>query len=82
MLREKLKKEIDNLSEEQLTKLADFFAVMKLQSGENQTSIDLKKQLSGKEKAEEFKRWVMQLPKNSNNSSLTDEAFSRENIYD
>ncbi len=81
MLREKLKKEIDNLSEEQLTKLADFFAVMKLQSGENQTSIDLKKQLSGKEKAEEFKQWVMQLSKN-NNSSLTDEAFSRENIYD
>ncbi len=82
MLREKLKKEIDNLSEEQLTKLADFFAVMKLQSGENQTYIDLKKQLSGKEKAEEFKQWVMQLPKNSNNSSLSDEAFSRENIYD
>ena len=81
MLREKLKKEIDNLSEEQLTKLANFFAVMKLQSGENQTSIDLKKQLSSREKAEEFKQWVMQLPKN-NNSSLTDEAFSRENIYD
>ena len=82
MLREKLKKEIDNLSEEQLTKLADFFAVMKLQSGENQTSIDMKKQLSRKEKAEEFKQWVMQLPKNSNNSGLTDEAFSREKIYD
>ena len=81
MLREKLKKELNNLSEEQLTKLADFFAVMKLQSGKNETSIDLKKQLSGKEKAEEFKQWVMQLPKN-NNSSLTDEAFSRENIYD
>ena len=57
--------------------MADFFTVMKLQSGENQTSIDLKKQLSGQEKAEDFKQWVMQLPKNNNNSSLSAEAFSR-----
>ena len=82
MLREELKQEIDNLSEEQLIQLVDFFALIKLQSGENQKNIDLKQQVSPEERAEEFKQWVMQLPKDSNTPSLSDEAFSRETIYD
>ena len=82
MLREELKQEIDNLNEEQLIKLADFFTLIKLQSGDNQTNIDLKQQFSYQERAEEFKQWVMQLPKDSDVPSLSDEPFSRENIYD
>ncbi len=80
MLWEELKQEIDNLSEEQLIRLADFFALIKLQSGENQKNIDLKQQVSPKERAEEFKQWVMQLPKDSDVPSLSDKAFSRKNI--
>ncbi len=81
MLREELKQEIDNLNEEQLIKLADFFAFIKLKSGKNQKNIDLKQQFSYQERAEEFKQWVMQLPKDINTPSLSNEVFSRENIY-
>ena len=82
MLREELKQEIDNLSEEQLRKLSDFFALIKIQSEETPKKIDLKQQVSPQERAEEFKQWVMQLPKDDSTPSLIDEAFSRENIYD
>lgn len=81
MLREELKQEIDNLSEEQLRKLSDFFALIKIQSEETPKKIYLKQQVSPQERAEEFKQWVMQLPKDGSTPSLIDEAFSRENIY-
>ncbi|ELS03669.1 hypothetical protein Xen7305DRAFT_00033930 [Xenococcus sp. PCC 7305] len=81
MLREKLKQEIDKLSEEQLIKLSDFFAIIKLQSEENQQDNDLKQKISNEERAEEFQQWTMKLPKDINTPSLSDEAFSRENVY-
>ena len=75
MLREDLKQEIDDLSEEQLIKLSDFLALIQLQARENQKTIDLKQQVSYKQRAEEFKQWVMQLPKDSNTISLSDKGF-------
>ena len=55
MLREELKQEIDNLSEEELVKLANFFTLVKLRPGDKQKNIDLKQQIYHNERAEEFK---------------------------
>lgn len=79
MLREILKQEIDNLDEEQLIKLAEYFSLIKLSTKQkqkqNSTGINI-----AQKKAEDFMIWVTQLPQN-NGFSLDDEAFNRENIY-
>lgn len=77
MLRETLKQEIDNLNEEQLIKLAEYFSLIKLSTKQKQIPIDLN---IAQAKAREFKIWVDQLPQTSS-VILDDETFNRENIY-
>lgn len=80
MLREDLKKELDKLSDEQLKKIADFIAFIEFQSEQVASSALLWQRTTPFERAREFREWVLQLPKSS--SSLPDEAFNRDNIYE
>ncbi|AFZ29270.1 hypothetical protein Glo7428_0678 [Gloeocapsa sp. PCC 7428] len=74
MLREKLKQELDKLSDEQLKKVADFIAQYK----QGTSSLFWQKATSAQTR--EFREWVSQLPKNS--PSLPNEAFSRDSLYE
>lgn len=78
MLREDLKKELDKLNDEQLKKIADFIADLD-QSRQVTPSTPFWQRATPVERSEEFRRWVLQLPKNG--LSLPDEAFSRDAIY-
>ena len=80
MLREKLKREIDKLNEEQLQQIADYIASIELKSQQEILSVPLWQSLTPRERAREFQEWVSQLPKN--NLSLSDEALSRDSIYE
>ncbi|PZV08383.1 MAG: hypothetical protein DCF22_20360 [Leptolyngbya sp.] len=79
MLREDLKKELDNLNEEQLRKIADFIADLEFQSRPIVQSTPFWQRATSVERSREFRKWISQLPKNG--SSLSDEAFSRDTIY-
>lgn len=80
MLRDQLKKEIDRLNEEQLQQIADYIAFIELKSQQKTLSVPLWQSLTPIERAREFQEWVSQLPKNS--PSLSDEAVSRDSIYE
>jgi len=80
MLREKLKQELDKLNEEQLKKIADFIAFIEFQAKQVESSTLFWQRITPMERAKEFREWVSQLPKT--NLSLSDEAFSRESIYE
>ena len=80
MLREKLKQELDKLNEEQLKKIADFIAFIEFQAKQIESSTLFWQSTTPVERAKEFREWVSQLPKT--NLSLSDEAFSRESIYE
>lgn len=61
MLKDTLKKEIDNLNEEQLKKIADFVVLLK---AENTKKIETKpfwQQATPTERAQNFRDWVSQL---------------------
>jgi hypothetical protein len=80
MLREKLKQELDKLNEEQLKKIADFIAFIEFQAKQVESSTLFWQRITPMERAKEFREWVSQLPKT--NLSLSDQAFSRESIYE
>jgi hypothetical protein len=80
MLRETLKQEIDQLSESQLRKLADFVASIKNQAQQLAKSVPFWQRATPIERAEDFRAWVAQLPETR--LSLPDEAFDRGNIYE
>lgn len=80
MLRETLKQEIDQLSESQLRKLADFVASIKNQAQQLAKSVPFWQRATPIERAEDFRSWVAQLPETR--LSLPDEAFDRDNIYE
>ncbi|WP_414621539.1 hypothetical protein [Calothrix sp. CCY 0018] len=79
MLKEKLKKQIDNLNEEQLKKLAAFISSTEFQS-EQIESLTPSQDSTPAKRAAEFRGWVSQLP--SSGVSLADEALSRDSIYE
>lgn len=79
MLKEKLKKQIDNLNEQQLKKIAEFIASTEFQS-EQIESLTPSHDSTPAQRAAEFREWVSQLP--SNGVSLSDEALSRDSIYE
>ncbi|MEA5419137.1 hypothetical protein VB712_07835 [Spirulina sp. CCNP1310] len=79
MLRETLKKEIDQLSESQLRTIADFVALIKKQQGLTQ-NVPFWQGATPMERAEDFRGWVAQLSQTG--LSLPDQAFERGNIYD
>jgi hypothetical protein len=80
MLREDLKKELDKLSDEQLRKIADFIAFIECQPEQVASSPLFWQRTTPFERAREFREWVLQLPQSS--SSLPDEAFNRDSIYE
>lgn len=80
MLREKLKKELDKLNDEQLKKIADFIAFIESQSGQVTLSTPFWQRATPTERSREFRTWILQLPENG--LSLPDAAFSRDTIYD
>lgn len=80
MLRDTLKQEIDQLSESQLRKLADFVASIKSQAQRLVESVPFWQRATPRERAEEFRSWVAQLPETR--LSLPNEAFDRGNIYE
>ncbi|MBD2296299.1 hypothetical protein H6G06_23155 [Anabaena sphaerica FACHB-251] len=80
MLREKIKQELDHLDEEQLEKIADFIAFIQFQSKKFSDTTPLWQKLTPEARASEFRDWVSQLPETG--VSLSDEAFSRDSIYE
>lgn len=80
MLRETLKQEIDQLSESQLRKLADFVVSIKQQAQQLTKSIPFWQRATPIQRAEEFRAWTSQLPKTR--LSLPDKAFDRGDLYD
>lgn len=81
MLREKLKQELDRLDEEQLQKIADFISFIESKSVRSTSSfVPLWQRATPTERAREFRDWISQLPVTS--VSLSDEAFSRDRIYE
>ncbi|MBE9047092.1 hypothetical protein IQ255_22285 [Pleurocapsales cyanobacterium LEGE 10410] len=80
MLKDTIKKEIDQLNDEQLRKIADFMASLKAQDVKKTETQLFWQRATPKERSQEFREWVAQLP--HNNISLSDEAFDRESIYD
>lgn len=80
MLREVLKQEIDQLSESQLRKLADFIASIKNQAQQLVKNVPFWQRATPLERADDFRAWVAQLPETR--LSLPDEAFDRDNLYE
>ena len=80
MLRENLKQEIDKLNDSQLRKIADFINSVKAQAQQLAQSMPFWQRATPAERADNFRRWVAQLPKAS--VTLSDEAFDRSNIYE
>ncbi len=80
MLKDTLKKEIDNLNEEQLKQIADFVISLKAQQEMKTETKPYWQSATPKERAQNFRQWVSQLPETK--LSLPDEAFDRDSIYD
>lgn len=80
MLKDTIKKEIDNLNEEQLRQIADFVATLKAENKPEEKTKHFWQRATSKERSQDFQEWVAQLPHGS--PSLTDEAFDRKSIYD
>ena len=73
MLGEQLKKEIDQLSNEQLKKIVDVIGWIEFQTDRRSRVTPLWQRITPEERARDFRDWVSQLPKNS--PSLSDIAF-------
>lgn len=78
MLRDTLKSEIDQLSEEHLEVLAKLIEKLKAQS---QYSKPLWKRATPQERAKELRQWASDRA-TTQRISLPDEAFDRGNLYD
>ncbi len=88
MLKDTLKKEIDNLNDEQLKKIADFIILVKAQDKQKaeikpfwqRATPAERTAFAGATQTQDFREWVSQLSHTS--PSLPDEAFARSSIYD
>ena len=80
MLKDSLKKEIDQLSPEQLRKIADLVVLLKSEAQAQGKAQAFWQRGTSKERAQNFREWVSNL--SQTNRSLPDEAFDRESIYD
>jgi hypothetical protein len=79
MLRDKVKQEIDQLSEDQLKQVESFIASIKEQSDKPQEPLKFWQTATREEWLKDFQEWTSKLPRDG--VSLPDEAFDRENIY-
>ena len=78
--KEDLKEEISKLDEQQISKVADYISSLKIRDSQAKLDEPTWRRLTPAERAKDFRGWVSQLPKSG--SSLPDEAFSRDNIYE
>jgi len=78
MLRELLKRKLDQLNEEQLQQIADFTASIESQTHQRVTSIPFWQRATATERVQNFREWISQLP--PTNHTLPDRAFDRSSI--
>ncbi len=78
--RETVKKQIDLLSENQLSKIADYISSLKTQTKNMLKTAPFWQNATPKERAEDFLEWVSGL--NKTGQTLPDEAFDRGTIYE
>lgn len=78
--RETVKKQIDLLSESQLSKIADYILSLKTQTKNVLRPAPFWQSATPKERAEDFLEWVSGL--NKTGQTLPNEAFDRGNIYE
>jgi hypothetical protein len=80
ILRETVKKQIDSLNENQLSRIADYILSLKVQANSVMKTTPFWQNASPKERAEDFLEWVSGL--NKTGLTLPDEAFDRGSIYE
>lgn len=80
ILRETVKKQIDSLNENQLSRVADYILSFKTQAKSVVKTTPFWQSATPKERAQDFLEWVSRL--NKTGSSLPDEAFDRASIYE
>lgn len=79
-LRETVKKQIDSLNENQLSRIADYISSLTTQAKTVMKTKPFWQSATPKERAQDFVEWISGL--NNTGSSLTDEAFDRASIYE
>ncbi|MBE7533465.1 MAG: hypothetical protein HS099_27530 [Ardenticatenaceae bacterium] len=80
VLRETVKKQIDSLNENQLSRIADYILSLKVQTRSAMKTTPFWQNATPKERAEDFLEWVSGL--NKTGLTLSDEAFDRGSIYE
>jgi hypothetical protein len=80
MLRDTLKQEIDQLTDNELEKIAEFIVLIKCQTQNLATTEHFWKRATPAERVQDFRAWVKQLPETG--LSLPDAAFERDSIYE
>jgi len=80
MLRETLKKELDQLNDDQLQQIAGFIAFLQFQAKHPTSVTPSWQNTTPTDRANEFREWVLSLPET--NISLPDSAFDRDVIYE
>ncbi|WP_404790895.1 hypothetical protein [Altericista sp. CCNU0014] len=79
VLREQLKQTLDKLNETQLTQIANFIGNIDSSPQQPDAEVPLWQTGTSAERTKDFQEWLKQLPRNG--SSLPDEAFDRDSIY-
>jgi hypothetical protein len=79
VLQKQLKQTLNNLNETQLTQIANFIGQIDSSPQQPETEAPLWQTGTPAERTRDFQEWLKQLPHNI--SSLSDEAFDRDSIY-
>ncbi len=79
MLREKVKQEIDKLSEDQVKQVQSFIVAIQVQCEQLQKPERFWQTATQEEWLKDFREWTRQFPKTG--GSLLDEAMDRASIY-
>ena len=80
MLRETLKQELDTLNDNQLSSIAEFIASVKIHAQQMTKSVPFWQKATPTQRSQDFRKWIATLPKKG--STLSDDAFDRESIYE
>ena len=78
--RESLKQQIDRLSDNQLSQIAEYISGLQITSASQIKTRPFWQTATPQERAQDFSHWVSSLPKTG--LTLPDEAFDRADIYD
>ena len=80
MLRETIKKQIDSLNENQLSRIAEYILSLAPQAKPVEKTTPFWQSATSTERAQDFLEWVSGL--NKTTASLPDKAFARASIYE